>query len=234
MVFRKKGTRKVTKKVTKTTIIKAPRVSRKKWSKIRITDKQYPFPRTTVRKLKYVDSIKLDSGLGAQLVSWAFSCNGLYDPDITGTGHQPYGFDQLMALYNHYEVLSSRIRIRCADANNTNAIIMLSRVDANGNFLLADAKLTMEQPDVVSKVWNPAEAHVVTIGQKWSQAKYFGKRKRGADTLCGTEGTNPAEQSYFIFGTASVDPLANAGNMNFVVEIEYMARFFEPKELTSS
>ena len=33
-----------------------------------------------------------------------FSANSLYDPDTTGTGHQPRGFDQLSALYKMYRV----------------------------------------------------------------------------------------------------------------------------------
>jgi len=33
----------------------------------------------------------------------------MYDPDITGTGHQPAGFDQMMLSYEHYIVTRARI-----------------------------------------------------------------------------------------------------------------------------
>jgi len=41
-----------------------------------------------------------------------FNGNGLYDPDDTGTGHQPRGFDQIKTLYRTYKVKASSIRVR--------------------------------------------------------------------------------------------------------------------------
>ena len=38
--------------------------------------------------------------------------NSLFDPDQTGTGHQPYYFDQFAALYNRYTVLGSKANCR--------------------------------------------------------------------------------------------------------------------------
>ena len=194
----------------------------------------YPFPRTTTRKLKYVESFGLDSSTASALATYVFSCNGLYDPNITGTGHQPYGFDQLMALYNHYEVLSSKIKITIADSNATNSIGLICRVDANGNLNTSNLQLIMEQPDTKKVIFNPAEAHRTILRHSWNQRKFFGKRKAGDEALCGTGGNNPAESSFYIIGLASVDPNANAPNMYLTVEIDYVARFFEPQELSSS
>lgn len=41
-----------------------------------------------------------------------FSGNNLADPDVTGTGFQPYYFDQLASLYTRYRVSGSSIRIK--------------------------------------------------------------------------------------------------------------------------
>jgi len=49
----------------------------------------------------------------------AFSLNSLYDPDITGVGHQPYGFDQMAALYSNYIVESASIQARFVTPGGT-------------------------------------------------------------------------------------------------------------------
>lgn len=38
-----------------------------------------------------------------------FKLNGMFDPDTTGTGHQPYGFDQMLNIYQRYVVLRTRV-----------------------------------------------------------------------------------------------------------------------------
>lgn len=52
-----------------------------------------------------------------------FCVNSLYDPDTTGGGHQPMGFDQLAAIYNRYLVtgakLSCTFESRTATTNQT-------------------------------------------------------------------------------------------------------------------
>lgn len=40
-----------------------------------------------------------------------YNLNSLFDPDRTGGGHQPYGFDTLASIYNRYRVLRTRYKI---------------------------------------------------------------------------------------------------------------------------
>jgi hypothetical protein len=40
-----------------------------------------------------------------------FAGNDIFKPNVTSTGHQPMGFDQLMALYKRFRVHSSRITL---------------------------------------------------------------------------------------------------------------------------
>ncbi len=61
-------------------------------------------------ELAYADYFSINPTTGAP-ATYVFSCNGLYDPNITGTGHQPHGFDQLMQNYKNYQVLSSSIEV---------------------------------------------------------------------------------------------------------------------------
>jgi len=44
-------------------------------------------------------------------IDYQFRLNSLFDPDFTGTGHQPKGFDQLAALYQRYRVYRVRWKV---------------------------------------------------------------------------------------------------------------------------
>lgn len=59
-------------------------------------------PRVQTR-LKYNETISITSTMGA-MVDYQFRLNSIYDPDLTGGGHQPLGRDQLAGLYNRYRV----------------------------------------------------------------------------------------------------------------------------------
>jgi hypothetical protein len=68
------------------------------------------FPARTVKNLRYATNFQLTVSGGA-VASYVFAANGLFDPDITGTGHQPMGFDQMMVQYNHYCVMAAKIKV---------------------------------------------------------------------------------------------------------------------------
>jgi len=66
--------------------------------------------------LVYSQAITLTAGsVGLFGTEQVFRLNSLYDPDFTGTGHQPYGFDQLLALYNYYKVSAVDIKLTFSD-----------------------------------------------------------------------------------------------------------------------
>lgn len=60
---------------------------------------------------RYFDSPVLNAAAGATAVH-IYRTNGLFDPDLTGVGHQPRGFDQLMPLYDNYVVIGAKITVR--------------------------------------------------------------------------------------------------------------------------
>lgn len=65
-------------------------------------------------KLKYIQTVGMNSYLGA-LDTQEFWGNGVYDPDKTGTGSQPTGYDQWAALYDKYTVVASSIKTYVVD-----------------------------------------------------------------------------------------------------------------------
>lgn len=69
------------------------------------------WPTTAYRRLRYSEPIQLDLGGTGTYGSYVFRANQLHDPNVSGTGHQPQGYDVLSAAYNYYEVLGCKIKI---------------------------------------------------------------------------------------------------------------------------
>lgn len=72
-----------------------------------------PFPARYQCKHTYSETITLTTGTaGVSPAEYSFRLTSLYDPNLTGTGHQPYGFDQVTVLYARYLVKHVNVIIR--------------------------------------------------------------------------------------------------------------------------
>lgn len=61
---------------------------------------------------------------GAILDAYTYSQNGAFDPNVTGGGIQPAGFDQYSGFYGYYQVLASSISVQII--NNTASTSMVA------------------------------------------------------------------------------------------------------------
>nr|DAV46090.1 MAG TPA: Capsid protein [Cressdnaviricota sp.] len=197
----------------------------------------YPLAKAKVCKFKYFQEISLNPTAGL-CADYVFHATSIYDPDNTGTGHQPYGFDQIMAMYDHFTVLGSKIKVTAV--NNTNAPIWMGIKlrDENTNLTGMDLQDFQEQPGTKKKLigWQTSGSSkgVLTLG--CGQAKFLGLTKQAlmADTSRrGDTSSNPADGLFFhvMIAPQSVDDLSG---QIFAVEIEYTAALTEPHVLGKS
>lgn len=70
-----------------------------------------PLPRKYVCKLTYSDIVNINGSGVFRSVDRVFSHNSIFDPDVTGTGHQPRYYDQLAGIYDFYRVLGCKIKV---------------------------------------------------------------------------------------------------------------------------
>lgn len=186
-------------------------------------------PYRIFRKLRYVDPlISLDpSTLGERDVH-VYSLNGLYDPDITGTGNQPRSFDQYMAMYKHYVVLGARITVK---------FIPGGAMSANGRVGIAIRPNTALATDPVDYLENnsrirsaflsPNATDEMTMTLTWSAKHWFGKKGVLEEKdLEGTSGTNPSNQAYLHVWADGLG--SDIGAIRCMVKIEYITCFREP------
>lgn len=71
-----------------------------------------PFPKTRICRHRYVETVTLPAGSGVGVTAqYVFRANGIFDPNFTGTGHQPLYRDEMAARYTNYCVLNAYITV---------------------------------------------------------------------------------------------------------------------------
>jgi len=205
-----------------------------------------PYPISADVEFKYVDRISMDAGGSGAVAQYQFTCNGMYDPDVTGTGHQPIGFDQWMGtssttgFYNHYHVEASEIKITAfsqASDNTGQAIVLLGISDDTTTGI--DFNTALENPsfDRITLGSVGSGHDVQTLKKKWNACRYFGLTRESLyakDDLKGIYSANPAELANFTLYVSSDNPTVNPSAVSLLVEVKYRAHLTERKELLGS
>lgn len=201
------------------------------------------FAASKVVRLRYAENISLNPTAGA-VAAYYFSANGLYDPNITGTGHQPNGFDELMLHYNHYRVIGSKITVNYAQ-NASQAVIESTNPGLFGVALVPDATslsaYTRTYEIIESRVGNrkygyagDSQANMKKIVRNSFSHRKFFKTKIWDDKFRGNSAANPSEQAYYGVWFGAPDGSLDPGITNFMIVIEYIAIMNEPIPLGPS
>lgn len=185
-------------------------------------------------KLNYYDIVSVTSG-AASAGNYVYSCNGMYDPDITSTGHQPMPFDQLMLSFEHYVVMSAVITVNFRNTSDASTLCCAIGVHA------AAAPTTniialVENGELVRDRLMPYPNTLATkaLRMPMSVAKFGNVRQlQDNPSYQGSVGANPVEQSYFHLSVWNPDS-ATAVAAICEVFIQYTATFFEPRQNSAS
>lgn len=204
------------------------------------------FPKSKAVKLRYVEYFSMNPATGIPAVQ-VYSANGMYDPNITGTGHQPSNYDRWLStatttgIYDHYTVLGSKIRVvPVVGATTTQTPLICGILLTDDGATVAGMSQTdlLEQPGTVYSRYPFGNDLNMTrsIRHRFSARKFFGKSKGsliGDGQYKGAWNSNPSEGAFFeIFAT---DVCGNEPpSMCFYVEIVYYAILTEPKEALAS
>jgi hypothetical protein len=110
--------------------------------------------------------------------AWSFRLNSLFDPDFTGTGVQPLGYDQFSALYGRYAVTLARFDVTFA--NTTSLPIRVGFIISPQSTLPANSAVWSMQPFSRSTTLGPVGSgkDVMTLNGSSSFYKEFGVTKR--------------------------------------------------------
>lgn len=180
--------------------------------------------------LIYNDSFTIDAGIASAGV-YVFAANGLYDCDITGTGHQPTGFDQLMALYTEYVVTASKITIQAINTNDSASPIPLVLITIKDFATTSsDVRVYIENGNCVQSLLTAKDgsksatvlSHYVNL-KDYSTQDIFNE-----DNFAGSITANPSDTHYWHVVCGPFDGVSNLSSVSFRATIEYEVYFRNP------
>lgn len=196
--------------------------------------KSIGFPNNKVVRMRYVSYGSITTN-GISMGLNQYRANGIYDPDYTNVGHQPYTSDQWALFYNHYTVLGSKITIQASAVSTLAFPCML------GIYLSDDATIptdweTLRESGRGSQVQLPIASTIKdkTLSCKFSSKAFFGKKSLG-DAVGASVGADPTEQAIFNIYVQSLDKATSIANqIGITITIDYIVMYSEPKDLASS
>lgn len=195
---------------------------------------QLPVPNRMIVKMRYSDQATLDAN-SISASTYTYTLNGLYDPDISGSGHQPMGFDQFSGLYQQYKVLGAKVTIEACGPPVTTLSEQYIGIQFHENASYAPA-------NIVQIIERGRERHAVLGGQNnktrltmfWSAKKWYGKINYSGFTTAGTISANPTELAYVSAFVTRAENGENPDPMTYVITIDYIVEWFGPLQMSQS
>lgn len=187
-----------------------------------------PFPQRFITKLRYVsDAINVVTGSCYDRV---IRGNNLYDPDFTGTGHQPMGFDQFATLYNTYRVLGAKITARLVprDATAGSQNIFFGLIPNLSSTSLSSSTYSALREQPFSKFnFRTLYQGSSTIKKYISTSQIEGVRKsvvRADDKYASLTTTGPTMEWYWHVVCGTMDG-SSTNNFTMYFEVDYYVAF---------
>lgn len=199
-----------------------------------VSKRRIPLGRSLRTTHRYMEqNITVNPGVGGLAAEYFFSANGLYDPNVTGVGHQPLGFDNITAFFDHYVVTKAMIRATFHNTDTTNMQTVGIRIADDSTALASGAEI-IENGNVNYATLTPmgGSKDLTMLSMEVEPLSWLGRSKNSTDVK-GTSAANPSEQVMFgVFGFNTTG--TDTGAVHVWVDIFYEALWIEPRELALS
>lgn len=181
---------------------------------------------------RYSEFISMNPGASGIAASNIFSANGLFDPNITGVGHQPRGFDQLMSLYDHYVVTNCKVELFVTQnsSNQTSNVFCVFTDTATSVFSNYNELFEYPTSKVLQLGQTTGGECPGYLTMNIEPPKFLGRKSPMSDPeLKGNASSNPAEGAFIQIFAGPGDESSDTGNVYVRVLITYEAQLIEPK-----
>lgn len=192
-----------------------------------------PIAQRYITKMKYCETYAPGNFTGQ--ASWRLNLNSIFDPNRTGTGHQPYSHDTFATLYNRYRVISCSYVVSAYSSQG--ATMQIAALPANEEFVATGLSEYRENPRCKFVVQTPGAPLKVLKGKVYlpslvgrSKSQYMSDDRYQAQF-----GSSPQELAILNLNTQQFDEtsLLNTGT-TYQITLYYTVEMFDLKNLNQS
>lgn len=163
------------------------------------------FPDRLMTKLRYFDTGTLVVTAGS-LAKQVFRWNSTFDPDLTGTGHQPLYRDTFAGLYNHYAVISATAEVKILNTD-TDTIIICGMVNEDDSSSSSTIDTLCEQSTGQHTILPPLAGSLSshTFRMSWDARKKLNIDPFVSESYQTAVGSNPTEEQDLVIWGSNFD-----------------------------
>lgn len=194
-------------------------------------------PQTLVRKLRYCTRKTIDGGAAGAATNLFIRANGCFDPEVAVGGHQPMGFDQYMALYDHFKVLKSTCTVTfLANATtgtpSANQVIGSIYLDDDAGAIISVEQMIEQGLSSWAVINSGQGVKPTTISKSFNPNTFFSNRKESSQMI-GSAAADPVETVNFNISVAGLD-IQDPAPASVLIVVDYIVSFSERKTLAQS
>jgi len=191
-----------------------------------------PIPPSAKVALRYVAGFISDGSAFDQV----FNLNSIFDPDRTGTGHQPLGRDQYATLYNRYRVLAVKVKVVfTTDATIVTAGQTVGILAENSGSAYTNLDAAFEQQGAIHTMCIPGQTKTFRKTYQLNDVTGVTKTAYKDDRFQSLMSTSPTEEIclHVLFGSA-LSAASQAGGVKYRVQLDMITELFDPLPLAQS
>lgn len=194
------------------------------------------FPEVLRTTLRYQDNYTLTSSSGSA-AQQIFRLSSLFDPDFSGTGHQPLYFDQISSIYLNYRVRYAKMHVTFLPLSDDTEVTTTGPfqvgVSANSTQTFSSTLTTVAEQNNSKSALLARDKSAVPVSMSLT---YTPKRDLGIsfmdDTVSAVVGGNPGKPYFGCIYAADLN--LTSGSVKAVVTITFDCEFFQQNNIAGS
>jgi len=187
-------------------------------------------PRCLFCKLSFSARLSLSSSTVTP-AHHQFRLNSTWDPDVTTTGVQPYGRDQISAMYLRYIVNGATVKVWFSNAGTNGPTQCTIRASVDGT-PPSDIEAEADRINGKQIIVSPGESKVLTA--YYPIHKIIGMSKAGYSGDPGCSAAYNGNPSKICFLNVMTQNLTGSTDTHVIVKIVYHCKYFDQGDVTPS